>query len=106
MNPVLLLVLSVVSETAGDVCMKLSNGFQRKAPIAGIVVFYATAFVLLARVFNAMPIGIAYAVWTGAAIALTAVVGHLIWHEGFNAKKVSGLVLIVGGIALLRMGAM
>ena len=101
-----LFVLSIVSETAGDVCMKLSDGFRNKAPIAGVIVFYCIAFIALARVFTMVPIGIAYAIWTGAAIALSAIVGNIIWHEGFNAKKVAGLLLIIGGIALLRLGAM
>lgn len=106
MNPFVLLALSVISETAGDVCMKASNGFQRKLPVVGVIIFYTVAFALLAQVFIAVPIGIAYAIWTGAAIALSALVGHLIWKEGFNAKKVAGLVLIIGGVALLRLGAM
>ena len=72
MNPFVLLALSVISETCGDVCMKLSNGFERKLPVVGVLVFYTVAFVLLARVFIELPIGTAYAIWTGAAIALTA----------------------------------
>ncbi|MDO4400892.1 MAG: multidrug efflux SMR transporter [Coriobacteriia bacterium] len=106
MNPFLMLTLSVISETAGDVCMKLSDGFKHKLPAAGIVVFYSLAFVLLSQAFVDIPIGIAYAIWTGAAIALSAIVGHLIWHEGFNVKKVAGIALIIGGVALLRVGAM
>ena len=85
--------------------MKLSNGFQRKAPIVGVLVFYTLAFVLLAQVFIEVPIGTAYAIWTGAAIALSAAVGHLVWHEGFNVKKTLGLLLIIGGVVLLRLGA-
>ena len=104
MNPFVLLALSVISETCGDVCMKLSNGFERKLPVVGVLVFYTAAFVLLARVFIELPIGTAYAIWTGAAIALTAVVGHLVWHEGFNVKKTVGLLLIIGGVVLLRLG--
>jgi len=103
-NPFVLLALSVVSETAGDVCMKLSNGFERKLPVVGVIVFYTLAFVLLARVFIFVPIGTAYAIWTGAAIALSALVGHLVWREGFNVKKVVGIALIIGGVALLRLG--
>ena len=106
MNPFLLLALSVVSETAGDVCMKLSDGFKNKLPAVGIVVFYTLAFISLSQAFIGIPIGVAYAIWTGAAIALSAIVGHLIWHEGFNVKKVAGIALIVGGVAILRVGAM
>lgn len=48
----------------------------------------------------------AYAIWTSAAVALTAVVSRIIWKEKFNAKKIAGIALIIFGVACLRMGAM
>lgn len=46
-----------------------------------------------------------YAIWTSAAVALTAVVSRVIWKERFNTKKIAGIVLIIVGVACLRMGA-
>ena len=99
MSPYALLGLSVLFEVFGDTCMKLSEGFKRKVPIIGIVVGYAVSFYALSHVFADLPLGLAYAVWTSAAVALTAV-------EKFNGKKIAGVALIIFGVACLRMGAM
>ena len=48
--------------------------------------------------------GPVYAAWTGLGIALTAIVGHILWNEGFNAKKIVGLIAIIVGVAFLKLG--
>ena len=93
-------------EVFGDTCMKLSEGFKRKVPIIGIMVGYAVSFYALSHVFADLPLGLAYAIWTSAAVALTAVVSRIIWKEKFNAKKIAGIALIIFGVACLRLGAM
>ena len=97
MSPYALLGLSVLFEVFGDTCMKLSDGFRRKFPILGIAVGYAVSFYALSHV---------YAIWTSAAVALTAVVSRIVWKEKFNAKKIAGIALIIVGVACLRLGAM
>ena len=104
MSPYVLLGVAVVFEVFADSMMKLSNGFTRKPPIIGIVVGYIVAFYLIALTLEQLPLGFAYAVWTGLGIALTAVVGAAFWHEGFNAKKAAGLVAIIAGVVVLKMG--
>ena len=74
--------------------------------LIGIVVGYAVSFYALSHVFADLPLGLAYAVWTSAAVALTAVVSRIIWKEKFNGKKIAGVALIIFGVACLRMGAM
>ena len=100
MSPYALLGLSVLFEVFGDTCMKLSDGFRRKFPILGIAVGYAVSF------YAPLPLGLAYAIWTSAAVALTAVVSRIVWKEKFNAKKIAGIALIIVGVACLRLGAM
>lgn len=104
MSPYVLLGVAIVFEVFGDSMMKLSHGFTRKAPIIGIVVGYLVAFYLMAQTLEQLPLGFAYAVWTGLGIALTAVVGTAFWGEGFNAKKAVGLVAIIGGVLVLKLG--
>lgn len=100
----LALFTSVVFETMGDTCMKLSDGFARKKWILGIALGYGVSFYLMARVLSILPIGVTYAIWSSLAIVLAAVVGRIIWGEKFTWTKVAGMVLIVGGIVLLRLG--
>ncbi len=99
-----LLGIAVLFEVLGDSMMKLSDGFRRKAPIIGVAVGYLTAFYLMGQTMEHLPLGFVYATWTGLGIALTAVVGALFWREGFNAKKAAGLVAIIVGVVVLKMG--
>lgn len=104
MSPYVLLGIAVIFEVFADSMMKLSNGFTRKAPIIGIAIGYIVAFYLIAQTLEQLPLGFAYAVWTGLGIALTAVVGTVFWHEGLNAKKIVGLIAIIAGVVVLKMG--
>ena len=96
--------IAVVCEVFGDSMMKLSDGFRHKAPILGIVVGYGLSFCLMAQTFAQLPLGFVYAAWNGLGIALTAVVGAVFWGEGFNLKKCLGALVIIAGIAVLKMG--
>ena len=104
MNPYLLRLVAVVAEVFADTNMKLSQGFKRKLPVLGVIAGYIVAFWAIAQALMALPLGPVYAIWTGAGVALTAVVGAIIWKEGFNVKKTVGLIAIIGGIVLLRLG--
>ena len=100
----LLIGVAVIAEVFGDSMMKLSNGFQRKLPLVGTVVGYGIAFYLIAQALEHLPLGPVYAAWTGLGIALTAVVGAVVWKEGFNVKKALGLAAIIGGVSFILYG--
>ncbi len=104
MSPFAMLAVSVVFEVFADTCMKLSEGFSKKLPIPGIVVGYVVSFYALSHALQAIPLGVAYAIWTSASVVLTAIVGRVVWHELFNMKKSVGIMLIILGVVALRMG--
>lgn len=104
MGAYILILVAVVFEVFGDSMMKLSNGFQRKLPLVGTAIGYVVAFYLIAQTLEELPLGSVYAAWTGLGIALTAVVGAVFWKEGVNAKKIIGLLLIVAGVVVLKLG--
>lgn len=64
---------------------------------------YGLAFYLLALALNELPLGFSYAVWSGLGTALTAIVGVIVYKEGLNLHKVTGLLLIIGGVILLNL---
>ena len=96
--------VAVACEVFGDSMMKLSDGFRRKAPILGILAGYGLSFYLMAQTFAHLPLGFVYAAWNGLGIALTAVVGAVFWHEGFNLKKGLGALVIIAGVVILKLG--
>ncbi len=104
MLPYLMIGVSIISEVFADTMMKFSDGFRRKLPLLGVVVGYALSFWLMSQVLIALPIGPVYAIWAGGGIALTAVVGHVLWAEGFNLKKIAGLIFIIIGVVMLKLG--
>ena len=104
MSAYLLLAAAIVSEVFAEAMMKLSNGFEKKVPIIGIAIGYLIAFYLMAQTLNELPLGFVYAVWTGAGGALTAIIGAIVWDEGFNAKKAIGIAAIIVGVVFLKIG--
>lgn len=103
--PYVLLAVAILGEVAGTTCMKLADGFKRKMPTLGMVGSYIIAFGSLGIAMMSIPLGVVYGLWAGIGTALTAVVGAVIWKEGFNAKKILGIVLIIAGVVILEMGA-
>ena len=104
MLPFLMIGVAVLFEVFADTMMKLSDGFRRKLPIIGVAIGYAVAFWTISQVLTMLPLGPVYAAWVGLGIALTAVVGAVLWNEGFNAKKTIGLIAIIAGVVLLKLG--
>ncbi|MFD2417790.1 DMT family transporter [Amycolatopsis pigmentata] len=104
--PYLLLALAIAAEVAATVSLKLSNGFSKLAPSIVVVAGYAVSFVALAKVLKmGLPIGVVYAVWSAIGVAAVALIGVLFLHEPVNLVMISGLVLVVGGVVLIEVGA-
>ena len=101
----LLLGISVVSEVAGTVALRQSDGFARLAPalIAGSC--YVLAVWLMSISMKQLEMGLTYAVWAGSGTALTALVGIVVFGESTNFPKLAGLAFIVAGLALMGIGS-
>ena len=100
--PFFLLSLAIVCEVAGTKALKLSDGFTRLGPSMITVVGYGIAFYLLAICLRTMSVGFAYAIWSGAGIALIALVGVVALGERVDAPGLLGLGLIISGIVILN----
>ena len=87
MNPYIMLGAAIVSEVFAETCMKLSEGFAKKAWIAGIVGGYVVSFYLLAGALTEIPLGMAYAIWSGVGIVLTAVNYLLEWPNKYLNRQ-------------------
>jgi small multidrug resistance pump len=105
MNPgsMLVLLLAILSEVVGTVALKASEGFTRLGPIVLVVVGYGLSFYLLALALKQIPLGIAYAIWSGLGTAGAVVAGMLLWRESLNLAGVVGILLIVAGVVLLNL---
>lgn len=103
MNPYFLLTLAIISEVFGSSLLKLTDGFKKLLPSLGVICGYGFSFYALSLTLTKLPLGHAYAIWSGMGTALTAMVGIVIYKEAFNLKKLSGLLLIITGVTLLNI---
>ena len=101
--PFLWLLLAVAFEIAGTYLLKLSDGMSRRAVGAGGIVFVMGAFAALAQAIKGMDLAVAYAVWGGAGLVITAVVGALVFGQRIRPIGWLGIVLVVAGVAALKL---
>ncbi|MGM9988206.1 MAG: DMT family transporter [Bacillaceae bacterium] len=105
MNPYVILAIAIASEVFGSSMLKVSNGLKKLLPSICVIIGMGTAFYCLSIALKTIPLGTAYAIWSGVGTALTALVGVVIYKEGFNLKKFLGLVLIIGGVIVLKLSS-
>ena len=97
------LVIAGLLEVGWATSLKASEGFTRPLPSVITLVLLAGSMALLGLAARTLPIGTAYAVWTGIGAVGTAVVGVLVLHEPASLARLACLSLIVAGIAGLRV---
>ena len=97
----ILLVAAIATEVVGTLALRASNGYTQLVPSVVTTVFYLVSIVLLAIVLKTLPVGIVYAIWSAVGIALVAVLGKVIFGDPVPPLAAVGMVLIVGGVALV-----
>ena len=97
------LAIAIVAEVIGTSFLKSSEGFTRLLPSAIVVVTYVIAFYFLGLTLKTLPVGIAYAVWAGAGVALITLVGYLFFGQALDAPALIGIALIASGVAVINL---
>jgi quaternary ammonium compound-resistance protein SugE len=97
-----LLLLAALLEVGWAVGLKYTHGFTRLWPSVWTGLAMVLSMALLARSARTLPIGTAYAVWTGIGAAGTAVLGVYLFGEAASVSRLAGVGLIVLGVALLK----
>ena len=98
----LYLTLAIVLEVAGSSFLNASDGFSKWFPATIAVISYTVCFYFLSLAFKYIPLGIAYAVWAGMGIILTAIVSVVIFKQTLNTNAIIGIVLILAGVFLMN----
>lgn len=98
-----LLIAAGLCEVGFTTFMKLSEGFTRPWPTAGFVCFCVASFWLLNLSTRGIPLGTAYAVWTGIGAAGTAVVGMVFFRDPVTAGRLVFLTLLIGSVIGLKL---
>ena len=99
----LFLLVAIVSEVVGTTALKVADGFTRLWPSLVVVVGYASAFSLLSLTLKSIPVGVAYAIWSGVGVVLIALFGWLFLGQSLDTPALIGLVLIVVGVVVINL---
>lgn len=103
MKPWIILLVAAVLEVAWAVGLKFTAGFTRLGPSIATLAAMAGSMYLLALAARVLPIGTAYAVWTGIGAVGTAVIGMMVLHEPANAGRLVCIGLIITGVVGLKV---
>jgi small multidrug resistance pump len=99
-----LLAAAILCEVSATLVLK--RAVDHPALYALVAVGYVSSFVLLARTLGqGLGIGLVYAVWAGCGVALVALGSRALFHEPLNGVMLVGISLIIGGVALVELGA-
>ena len=97
------LILAIFSETIGTTALQASQQFSRLVPSVVVVIGYGVSFYLLALALRTIPVGIAYAIWSGLGIVFIAFIGYILFNQRLDMPAVLGLAMILGGILVIHL---
>ena len=103
MKTAIIFFFAVLSEVTATTALKFSEGFTKWVPSVVVVIGYGLSFYLLALSLKVMPIGMAYALWSGIGIVLTVIAGILFWQETLDWARGIGILLIIAGIFVINL---
>ncbi len=99
----LFLSIAIVAEVIATTALKSSEGFSRLLPSVVVVVGYLIAFYFLSLTLRSIPVGVAYAVWSGVGLVLIALVGWVLYGQKLDLATLSGMGMIMAGILVINL---
>jgi small multidrug resistance pump len=97
------LALAIVFEVIATSSLKTSQGFTKPLPSIVSVIGYLVTFYFLALTLRTMPIGIAYAIWSGVGILLLAAIDWIWFRQALDLPAIIGLGLIISGVVTVNL---
>ncbi|GLT00482.1 multidrug SMR transporter [Sphingobium jiangsuense] len=103
MKAYLLLALAIGAEVIATSALKASDGFSRPVWALVSILGYIVAFSALAMSLKTIPLGIAYAIWSGVGIALLTLIGWIVYQQRLSLTAMFGISLIIAGVLVLQL---
>jgi small multidrug resistance pump len=106
-NPALVtygsLLIAIALEVCGTTLLQQSQQFTRLVPTLGMALCYGASFYFLAIVLRVMPVGVAYAIWSGLGIVLVSAIGVIVFRQTLDLAAIAGLGLIIAGVVTVNL---
>ena len=99
----LYLSTAIVAEVVATSALKASEGFSKLGPSILVIAGYWIAFYFLSLTLKTIPVGIAYAIWSGVGIVLISLIGWLLYKQALDVPALAGIALILAGVAVINL---
>jgi small multidrug resistance pump len=99
----LFLGIAIVAEVTATSALKASEGFSRLWPSAVVVLGYGVAFYFLSLTLRTVPVGVAYAIWSGLGVVLVALLSWWLFGQKLDLAALLGMGLIVAGVLVMNL---
>ena len=103
MNHWVYLITAIVSEVIATSALKASTGFTKPLPSVVVVIGYLVSFYFLSLTLKTIPVGIAYAIWSGVGVVLISVVAWLLYGQRLDLPALIGMGLIISGVMVINL---
>ena len=99
----LYLAIAIVMEVIATSSMKALDGFNKPLPLILVVVGYSVSLFLLSLVVKTVPVGVAYAIWSGLGIVLITIIAWVLFKQRLDPPALVGMGLIVAGVLVINV---
>ncbi|MCO5230289.1 MAG: multidrug efflux SMR transporter [Chitinophagales bacterium] len=103
MHPYLSLLIAILLETAATSLLKASEQYTRPLPTVLSILGYIATFYFLSVSLKTIPVGIAYAIWSGIGIILITLIGFIVFHQKIDFPAIIGISLILAGVIVINL---
>ncbi|MCP4438125.1 MAG: multidrug efflux SMR transporter [Aureispira sp.] len=97
------LYLAITAEVIATSALKTSENFTQLGPSIVVIIGYTISVYLLSLTLKEIPVGVAYAIWSGAGITLVSLVGYFFFKQSLDLPSIIGILLIIAGVLVLNL---
>ena len=95
--------LSIVAEIIATSALQATQGFSKLWPSVLTLAGYALAFYFLSLTLRSIPLGIAYAIWSGVGIVCVSIIAYFLYKQSLDLPAILGMSMIVGGVVIINL---
>ncbi|AFP84446.1 DMT family transporter [secondary endosymbiont of Ctenarytaina eucalypti] len=99
----LYLFLAIITEVIATSFIKASAGFSKLTPSLLVIISYVISFTLLSIVLKTLPIGIAYASWSGLGTFFVTILSYFLYGQALDPVAMFGIAMIISGVLIIHL---
>lgn len=99
----LFLVIAITGEVIATSFLRASQGFSQPIPTAIVLIGYGITFYFFSLALQTIPVGVAYAIWSGVGIVLVSLIAFLIYRQTLDTPALIGMGLILAGVLVINL---